>query len=328
MQKTVGIGTWASCFVLSVSVCLFTGLGGLQAQDFPTKPINMVIPYGAGGASDLTARAFIGTAKQHLGQPIVVQIKAGGSGAIGSESVAQAKPDGYTVLLGHTNCNTVLPAVQKRSKGPDDLATVAMVGTSDSVYWVQSSSPFKTIGDVIAWAKANPDKLVFGCAGAWGVTDFGWRWLEKKAGFTSRNTPYPGGAEALVALLGGHIQITRLSLPQSLPHMRAGTIRPLAIPALKRHEDLPNVPTMKEEGYDIGLGGSWKGILAPKGTPKPIIEKLAAGFKKMMEEPAAIAALKQLGDNFDFKGPAEYEKHWREEFAIYTELGKMFKGEK
>jgi tripartite-type tricarboxylate transporter receptor subunit TctC len=328
MQSIFRIGQVTLGLSLGLILCVFTGVETLPAQDFPTRPINLVIPYGAGGASDLTARAFINTAKQHLGQPIVIQIRAGGGGAIGSESVAQAKPDGHTLLLGHTNCNTVMPAVQKRSKGPDELATVAMVGTSDSVYWVQSSSSFKTIEDVIVWAKANPDKLTFGCAGAWGVTDFGWRWLERKAGFTSRNTPYPGGAEALVALLGGHIQITRLSLPQSLPHMRAGTIRPIAIPALKRDPDLPNVQTMQEAGYDIGLGGSWKGVLAPKGTPRPIIDKLAAGFKKMMDEKAAVAALKQLGDTFDYKGPAEFEKHWREEFKIYTELGQMFKGEK
>ena len=116
MQRTFGIGQWAFCLWLGLA-CSFTIVEALLAQDFPTKPINMVIPYGAGGASDLTARAFISTAKQHLGQPIVIQIRAGGSGAIGSESVAQAKPDGYTLLLGHTNCNTVLPAVQKRRQG-------------------------------------------------------------------------------------------------------------------------------------------------------------------------------------------------------------------
>jgi tripartite-type tricarboxylate transporter receptor subunit TctC len=327
MQRILRIAQWALYAWLGAA-CFFMAVEAPLAQDFPTKPINLVIPYGAGGASDLAARAFINTAKQHLGQPVVIQIRAGGGGAVGSESVAQAKPDGYTLLMGHTNCNTVMPAVQKRSKGPDDLATVAMVGTSDSVYWVLSSSPFKTIKDVIAWAKANPDKLTFGNAGAWGVTDFGWRWLEKRAGFTSRNTSFPGGAEALVALLGGHIQVTRLSLPQSLPHMRAGTIRPLAIPAPTRHEDLPNVPTMREEGYDIGLAGSWKGILAPKAIPRPSIDKLAAGFKKMMDDKQAIAALKQLGDTFDYKGPEEFEKHWREEFRIYAELGKMFKDEK
>ena len=324
MQMISGIGKWMFCLSM-VAVTPFLSAESLHAQDFPTKPINLVIPYGAGGASDLSARAFINTSTKYLGQPIIIQIKPGGGGAIGSEMVAQAKPDGYTLLMGHTNCNTVLPAVEGRSKGPDDLAAVCMVGQSDSVYWVLSSSPFKTIKDVITWAKANPGKLSFGNAGAWGVTDFGWRWLEMKTGIKTRNTAFTGGAEALVALLGGHIQVTRLSLPQTLPHMRAGTVRAIATAGLERHPDLPKVPSMKEEGYDLGLEGSWKGILAPKATPKPIINKLAAGFKKMMAEKPAIAALNQLGDTFNDLGPDEFEKHWRTEYKIYAELGKMFK---
>lgn len=272
----------------------------------------------------MQARTFINTAPKYLGQPIVLNIRSGGAGAIGSEMVAQAKPDGYTLLFGFTGCNTVLPAIEGRSKGPDDFATVCTVTIAGSAYWVQSNSPFKTIQDVIDYAKANPGKLTFGNTGARSVTDFAWRWLENKTGMKTRNAAFTGGAEALVALLGGHIQVSRLNFDQSLPHMRAGKIRAIAVTESKRHPDLPDVPSMKELGYDMGVGGSWRGILAPKGTPRPIIDRLLAGFKKMMGEKEAIAALKLQGNRFEILGPEEFDKHWREEFKVYKELGKMF----
>jgi tripartite-type tricarboxylate transporter receptor subunit TctC len=324
MQGKFRRGKLAFCLLLIFWAPPFLGFDFLQAQDFPTKPINLVIPFAAGGASELQARTFIITAPKHLGQPIVLQIRSGGAGAIGSEMVAQAKPDGYTLLYGFTGCNSVLPAVEGRSKGPDDLAAVCTATITAGAVWVNANLPFKNIKDVIDYAKANPGKLVFGNTGPRSITDFGWRWLEHKAGIKTRNVAFPGGAEALVALLGGHIMVSRLSLEQSLPHMRAGKIRPIAGLDLTRHPELPDVPTMKEQGYDMGLGGNWRGICAPKATPRPIIDKLAAGFKKMMEEEQAIANIKKLGNTFEFLGPDEFDKYWRDEVRVFKELAKMF----
>jgi tripartite-type tricarboxylate transporter receptor subunit TctC len=323
MQRKFRTGTFFAIGLMFIyGAPPFLSLDCLRAQDFPTKPITLVIPFGAGGASDLQARTFINTATIHMGQPIVIQIRAGGAGAIGSEMVAQAKPDGHTLLFGFTGCNSVLPAIEGRSKGPDDLAAVCTVTISGSAYWVKSNSPFKNIKDVIDYAKANPGKLSFGNTGARSVTDVAWRWLEFKTGMKTKNVGFTGGAEALVALLGDHIQVSRLNLDQCMPHMRAGTIRPIAATDFERHPDLPDVPTMKEQGYDIGVGGSWRGILAPKATPQPIIDKLVAGFKKMMGEKQAIAALAQQGNRFEILGPVEFDKHWREEVRIYKELGR------
>jgi tripartite-type tricarboxylate transporter receptor subunit TctC len=127
---------------------------------------------------------------------------------------------------------------------------------------------------------------------------------------------------------GGHVQVAAFSPGAGLPHVRAGKIRPLAFIGPKRHPDAPNVPTMIEEGYDDGLDGNWQGFLAPKGTPRPIIEKLAAGFKKMTENPRAIAGFQKLGEEFGYMGPDEFAKYWRKDFQIYKEMGKMFKKEK
>jgi tripartite-type tricarboxylate transporter receptor subunit TctC len=319
-------------FIKSVVLCLivFTGLlplsGSLHAQEFPTKPINLVIPFGSGGSSDLTARTFVQLSTEYLGQPMIIQIKPGGGGAIGSEFVAQAKPDGHTLLLGHINCNSILPAVEGRSKGPDDLAVVGQINTLYSMFVVQANSPFKTLKDMVEWAKANPDRLTFGNIGNWGVTEFEWRYLASKTGMKTRMVPYDGGGEALIGLLGGHVQTAILAPTQSLPHIRAGKLRALAVTGPKRNSELPDVPAMTEEGYAVAVpGGVWKAVFAPKGTPQPVIDKLSAAFKKMTENKQAIASLKQIGDEFAFMGPDEFTKYWRSEFQNIKEMGKTLK---
>jgi len=325
MHRRFRIGR-LGCGLLIISVLSFLSLGGLHAQSFPAKPIVIVIPLAPGGSNDLTARVLSPLAQEYLGQSFVIQFRPGGGGAIGSNEVAQAKPDGYTLLFGHANCNSILPALEGRGKGPDDLAAVARIAATYSAYWVQADAPWKTFKEMIAWAKANPGKLTYGNTGTWSATDFSWRWLEMKAGFTSRNVPYDGGAEGLVALLGGHVQVGRFASPQSFPHYRAGKLRPLAVAGNQRHPDLPDVPCLAEEGYDMkGLGASWKAFFAPKGTPRPVIDKLAGGFKKMTHDKRAVAGLRKMGDDFDFLGPDEFTKAWREEFLGYKELVKIFK---
>lgn len=326
MRKKFGIGKLTLCLLLSVSVFSFAGIGALQAQDYPTKPINIVIPLGVGGQNDLLIRMLSPLATEYFGQPWVVRIRTGGGGAIGSNEVAQSPADGYTLLSGHANCNSVLPAVEGRGKGPGDLDTVARISSQYSAYWVQTNAPWKNFKEVIAWAKANPGKLTYGNAGTWSSNDFSWRWLERNAGFTSRNVPYDGGAQCTIALLGGHIQMSRLSSGHAYPQWKAGKIRPIVIAGSKRLADMPEIPSLLEEGYDMkGLGGVWIGIFAPKGTPRPVINKLSEGFKKMIQDKKAIAGIKAMGAEFDYAGPEEFEKEWQEEYNSYKELAKIFK---
>jgi tripartite-type tricarboxylate transporter receptor subunit TctC len=312
-----------------LSTCLvfpFPGSESLSASEFPSKPISVVIPLSPGGQNDLVLRVLTPYTNEYIGQTFVVNFRPGGGGAIGSNEVAQAKPDGHTILFGHANCNSVLPAVEGRGKGTDELEAIARICATNSAYWVQADAPWKTFKEMIDWAKANPGKLTYGNTGTWSSTDFSWRWLELKAGFTSRNVPYDGGAKGLVALLGGHVQVGRFASPQSLPHYKAGTIRPLAVGGSQRNRMLPDVPCLLEEGYDMkGLGTSWMAFFAPKGTPRPIIDRLANGFKKMTEKQQAITALEAMGNDFAYLGPDEFAKVWREEYLAYKELAKMFK---
>jgi tripartite-type tricarboxylate transporter receptor subunit TctC len=326
MQKKFRIVKLAFCLLLSFSVLSFPVFESLHAQNYPVKPINIVIPLGAGGQNDLLIRMLSPLAPEYFGQPWVVRIRTGGGGAIGSNEVAQADPDGYTLLSGHANCNTVLPAVDGKSKGPGDLEAIARLSSQYSALWVQTEAPWKTFKDVLAWAKANPGKLTYGNAGTWSSNDFSWRWLERNAGFTSRNVPYDGGAQCTVALLGGHIQMSRLSSGHAYPQWRAGKIRPLVVAGSKRLSEMPDVPCLLEEGYDMkGLGGVWIGMFAPNGTPRPIINKLAEGLKKMIQDKRAIAGIKAMGAEFDYAGPEEFTKEWREEYNGYKELAKLFK---
>ncbi len=326
MRRKIEIGIFGLCLFLACLVFPLFGSESLYAAEFPSKPISVVIPLGPGGQNDLVLRVLIPYTNEHIGQTFVVHFRPGGGGAIGSNEVAQAKPDGHTLLFGHANCNSVLPAVEGRGKGPDELEAIARICATNSAYWVQADAPWKTFKELIDWAKANPGKLTYGNTGTWSSTDFSWRWLELKAGFTSRNVPYDGGAKGLVALLGGHVQIGRFASPQSLPHYKAGKIRPLAVGGSKRNRMLPEVPCLLDEGYDMkGLGTSWMGFFAPKGTPRPIIDKVANGLKNMTEIPQAITALEAMGNDFAYLGPDEFAKEWREEYLGYKELAKIFK---
>jgi tripartite-type tricarboxylate transporter receptor subunit TctC len=325
MRKKYRLGNLICCVLLVVSVFPLWCFSSLHAQDFPAKPITLVVATAAGGSSDLTSRTFVHLSQEILGQPMIIQIRPGGGGAIGTELVAQSKPDGYTISFGHANWNSVLPALEGRSKGPDDLEAVCRINIQNVFYWVPSDSPFKTMQDVIAYAKANPGKLAFGNSGTWSVTDLMWRWFEIKAGIKTRNVTFAGGGETIIALLGGHIQMAAIGPLQSLPHYRAGKIRPLAAEAPVRYKGLPDMPTMKELGYDNGLEGLWKGVLAPKGTPRPIIDRLAQGFKRMTDHKEAIANLAKLGEDFEYLGTDEFAKFWRKDYQIYKDMAKMFK---
>lgn len=308
-----------------VALFVLMGYSTLPAQEYPTKPINLIVPSAPGGQAELMIRTLSPLSQETLGQPLIIQARPGGGGAVGVELVNQAKPDGYTLVVGKANWSSILPAIEGRSRGPEDLDAVCRINSAYTFYFVQASSPIKSIKEMIEYAKANPGKLSFGNSGTWSLVDLEWRWLEVKAGITTRNVTYSGGGESILGLLGGHVQVAAFSPAAGLPHYRAGKLRPIGFSGPKRHPDVPNVPTMIEEGYDNGLDGNWQGILAPKGTPRPVIEKLAAGFKKMTENKQAIAGIHKLGEEFGYMGPDEFSKYWRKDFQIYKEMAKMFK---
>ena len=321
MNKASALKIWAGFLLVALSLA---GYPVALAQDFPTKPITLINPMGAGGSHDLTMRAVTSVANDYLGQPMVVQIKSGGGGAIGSEFVAKSAPDGYTLAICGPGWNTTLPAIEGRSKGPDDLQAVCRINYSANNFVARADAPFNNLKEMIAWAKANPGQLKFGHSGLWGAADVPWKELMKKAGFTSKVIPYDGGGPCMVALLGGHIDVTANFAAQALPQIKAGKMKMIAVLDDKRNPAYPDFPTAKEQGIDV-VYLMWRGILAPKATPRPVIDKLADAFKKMTADKAVVAMIKSFGDVPNFLGPDEFGKVWRAEYELHKEMGKLYK---
>lgn len=283
------------------------------AQDFPAKPIELVIPYGPGGSHDLTARALASVAHQYLGQPLLVVLKPGGGGAVGSQYVARAKPDGYTLMLGGSGPNTIFALVQKAPTGPDQFTPVCRINYSPAVFAVRAEAPWKTLRDAVDAMKKNPGRFNFANTGTWGAADLPMRMLAKAAGVEYNNIPHDGGGPALLAVLGGHADASFLFTAQLLPQIGAGKMRGLAVTDTRRLRDLPNVPTVKEDGYDV-VFTQWRAVLAPKGTPPPILDKLEGAFRKIGEDKSFQALITQLGDEVEFQGGKEFEATWRQEW--------------
>ena len=289
------------------------------AQEFPTKPIELVLPFGPGGSHDLTARAVASVAHQYLGQPLLVVLKPGGGGAVGSQQVIRAKPDGYTLLFGGTGPNTIFALVQKAPIGLEHFTPVVRINHSPAVFAVRNEAPWKTLREAIDYAKKNPGKFSFANTGPWGAADYPMRLIAGAAGMDYTNIPHDGGGPALLAVLGGHADATFGFAPQLMPQMMAGKMRALAVTGPKRLANLKNVPTVKEEGFDVTFT-MWRAVLAPKGTPQAIVDKLEAAFRKVSEDKSFQALIKQLGDEVDFQGGKEFEATWREEWNVAAKV--------
>lgn len=285
------------------------------AQEFPAKPIELVLPFGPGGSHDLTARAVASVAHQYLGQPLLVVLKPGGGGAVGSQQVIRAKPDGYTLLFGGTGPNTIFALVQKAPIGLDQFTPVARINHSPAVFAVRSEAPWKTLREAIDYAKKNPGKFGFANTGPWGAADYPMRLIARAAKIDYNNIPHDGGGPALLAVLGGHADATFGFAPQLTPQIMGGKMRALAVTGTRRLATLKSVPTVKEEGYDVDFT-MWRAVLAPKGTPQAIVDKLEAAFRKVSEDKSFQALIKQLGDEVDFQGAKEFEATWRHESNV------------
>lgn len=305
--------------VLAAATIAALAAAPAAAQEFPTKPIELIIPYGPGGSHDLTARAVASVAHQHLGQPLLVVLKPGGGGAVGSQQVIRAKPDGYTLLFGGSGPNTTFALVQKAPIGPDQFQPVARINHSAPILAVRADAPWKSLRELADHAKKNPGKVNFANSGPWGAADLPMRLLGKAGGFQYNNIPHDGGGPALLAVLGGHADATFGFTAQLTPQVAAGKMRMLGITDVKRHPDYAGVPTFRDEGFDV-VFTMWRAVLAPKGTPQAIMDKLETAFKHLSEDKSFKALIRSLGDEVNFQGGKEFEKTWREEWEQHSKI--------
>jgi tripartite-type tricarboxylate transporter receptor subunit TctC len=322
MEKHPQTTRWVLAVILMLSVI---GAQTLQAQDYPTKPVTLIIPFGPGGGHDLTSRAITPVASKYLGQPIIIQHKPGGGGAIASMQFARSEPDGYTLLLGGMGPNCSLPAMEKgRSAGPYDIEAVCQVAGYSSIVVSRPKAPFKNLKEMVEYARANPDKLIISTSGPWGNTDVAFKLIMRKTGITAKVVPYDGGGPGLLAAVGGHSDVTNVTPFTGLPHIKAGKLVPLAVLDHVRQPEYPDVPTAKEQGIDV-VWFPWISVHAPKGTSPAIIKKLAGAFKNMIEDDSTKEICRKAGVEARFVGTDEFTKIWRAQFEEFKELAKIFK---
>ena len=257
------------------------------AQTWPDRPIKLVVTFPAGGGADFVGRALAPKLTEALGQPVVVDNRGGANGAIGNEAVAKSAPDGYTLLLGAAGALTIAPHLYAKQAVDTfrDFIPVSLVGSSPFVLAVNPSVPAKTVAELTALAKANPGKLNCGSSGTGGAPHLACELYKSVTGAQIVHVPYKGLAPAITDLLGGNVQVLFADIGLIAPHVKAGTLRALAVTGTQRTPALPEVPTMIEAGVPGYTAGTWYGVLAPAGTPPAIVKRLNTDIVKALASP-------------------------------------------
>ncbi len=287
---------------MSIRKGLFAAIAALaasvhaQAQEFPTRPIMLVIPFAPGGSTTIVGRGVAEKMSALLGEKIIVDNRPGAGGTVGTRAVAKSEPDGYTLLLGYTGTLAIGPSLY-RNAGYDprkDFAPVGPIGNAPNSLVVNPSFPAKTVAELIAHAKANPGKVNFGSAGAGTASHITGVHFARAAGITLVHIPYKGTGPVLADLLGGHIPMAFAPVPASHSNVAAGKLRALAVTSKTRSSLLPDVPTIAESGIPGFDASLYYGLAAPAGTPRPIIDKLN---KALREALASDEVRRQLGND-------------------------------
>lgn len=308
-------------FVAAATIGVFSvsGTHSLAADKFPAQPIQLVIPF-APGDTDNMLRPFVEKMGEFLGQPLVLNYKPGAGGGVGAGFVAAAKPDGYTLVGTSPGSIVVVPLANKDIRyTPESFIPIAALAEGGLMLVVASSSPWKTVKDLVEHSKKNPGKVTFTSSGALGITHLLAEVFSKEAGVKWNHIPYQGSAPAITALLGGHVDMASTAIAPAQSHMKAGTLRPLAVFGETRLKAYPDVPTLKELGYNVGSPVLY-GLSAPKGTPKEVIDAIYTAAKKGVdkynEQIAANLAL--FGAEIKLLGPDEYAAYLKTQNQLFS----------
>ena len=293
----------------------------VQADNWPSRPIKAVIPFGAGSAADVLPRLVFDRLAIELGQPIVIENRVGAGGTIGTSAVAKAGPDGYTILA-HSSALTAAPALFP-NLGYDaarDLVSVLMLGSSANVMITPVTRPWKTVQEFIAEAKAKPGSISFGSVGIGSAVHISSEKFKLGAGIEATHVPYRGGSEIITDILGGRIDFYFCPLATALPLIRENRVRALVVSTPKRAVELPDVPTPGETGLKGAESEIWFGVFVPAKTPRDIVDRLYAAGTKVLTEPAMQENLKKLGVETSAITPEEMDALVVRETAATSEL--------
>ena len=299
-------GTWTVCSVL--------GAVEVQAQAYPNKPIRMISPSGAGGPVDVICRTVAHALSEVLGQQVVVENRVGAAGLIGTDFVVKAPPDGYTLLFGFSGPLAIVPNLNLKTPYDPvkDLAPISRVASAPYVLLVHPSVPTTTVKQLVSLAKARPGKMNFGSGGVGVGIHMAGELFNYSNGVKIVHVPYQGAAPAMTALMAGEVDMMFNGLPPTLPHIASGRVKALAVPSPNRTALLPDVPTMIESGFDF-LTEGWYGVLAPRGTPQPVIDALNKAIVQAMGSAELKGRMVKLGVETSATAPAELTKVIRDE---------------
>jgi tripartite-type tricarboxylate transporter receptor subunit TctC len=293
-------------------------------ESFPNRPITIVNPFPPGGQADLTGRPLAASLEKVLKQPVVITNKPGAAGAVGMQSVAVAKPDGYTILITVPSFSTI-PEVDKLfGRAPaytrDQLTPLALVAADPTIIVVNADQPWRSVKDVLDDARKRPGEIVFSSSGIYGASHVPIEWLLQTAGgLKMRHLPTTGGGPAMTAVLGNHAQLWCSPPGVTAAHIKSGKVRPLAVTGATRHPYHPDVPTLKELGYDVDYY-LWIGLFVPKATPPAVVKVLREAVKQAVEDPAFTSAMEKIQTPIAYKDADEFRTWLEADATRLTEV--------
>ncbi len=306
-------------------ICLaFLGQALAQGK-YPNRPIEMVVPFAPGGSTDIITRCYIDDLSKELKVTINAVNRGGSAGLLGSTYVSRAKKDGYTLLQASQSSNVMAPLVSSDAIDFDpikDFIPLARFAAVPSVVTVRSDSPFKTLGELIEYVRKNPGKLKNASAGIGSASHFNLEILCAHTKIKIPSIPFKSGGEAMVAVLGGHVDMTCNTLASLGAQIKAGKLRALAITSLNRDPDFPDIPTTTELGHPYVNFVGWQGVFAPAGVPKQVVDVLVPALDKVFHKPEVTQRAINAGFELQYLGPEEFRKFFQEEILLVEKIAK------
>jgi len=310
-----------------ISSILFAGLSASgiavaeSIEDFPSKPIRFVTPYPPGGSHSLHAGIITTVAEPYFGQPMISVIRSGGGGVVGAANVAEADPDGYTLLFGDPTINSLRPQVEKLPFEIDDFVPVARINYSPAVFVARADAPFSTMEEMVQFARDNPDDLIYSSDNVNGWTYTVFELLKVKTGTTMRGVEFGGGGPAITNLLGGNTMAYAGAPSVVADHVESGALKALCVTDNKPWPTMSDVKPCPELGYDV-VFQFWRGVLVPAKTPQPIIDKLSAGFAELVKDKGFLRLISSINSKVDFADHETFSKLFAKEVEDMAAIAK------
>lgn len=313
-------------YFVAAALIAFVSASATAQDAYPTRAITMIVPFPPGGVADITGRPTAAAMEKILKQPVVITNRPGAGGAVGNAAVANAKPDGYTILMALSSIS-VIPAAdalfdRKPAYSLDQFAPIALISADPTILVVHPSMPVKSLKEFVALARAKPGEMTYSTSGVYGALHMPMEMFLHASKLKMRHVPTTGGGPAITALLGGHVDLTAGGPAAITSHVKAGKLRPLASWGAKRHESYPNVPTFKELGYDVEYY-IWAGMFAPRGTSETAMKVLRDTARKAVEDPDFKAMMAKVNSPIHYMDAPEFSKYWQSDAKRLAEVVKV-----